>query len=725
MMKRRVSAEPATARVYHLLQKALVVLLLLVLPKAAAWTSTLPSAKRRSATAAAALARSVAQSPSTSSSSVAPAAFFTGGAAISKRLRPLSVSLSEETDVASSATFPELGDDGLYHILNREQHTAFLEANKDKLIVLKVYAPWCRACKGLEPKFLQISQNPAYADLPLVFCDLSIQHNKAFVKELGVLALPSVQFYVGTALTDNFPCGPSKVPILKRKLTQLVNSNIDPTTRMLKESSVAQLQQQTANETMADATEVAAGTAAAYDRVKEPPKEVVPPPAAPTLTAPATADIPAEKKEGTLETSAAPEVSESDKEAAVRQVPYFSDLSLADLDQVLAKAKVLQFEAGTILMREGKPGRTFYIVMDGEVEICQQTPIFGDPLLQPASQSSSYLGAVINRLGAGDYFGERALITGEPRAASIRAAERVTCLAFDKDSFPASCVLSGKTRNTYVTGKQFVDDVNDKYGLGLDELQQREVMQQVIDASTASQVRGSVNTPDVIRGVDTDEDIDDTLVDEIFASAAYAASATLSDTTAPGSAKTEDDVVSLLTRFQMIRQVSQCLNYIVTTRAQWGDPGSRKRRSLLVSRLTPAQRSQYTDAFTLIDKSGDGMISLMELKTSMEIIGETKTDDELMQALSQVGDGNKRLLNLEDFIGIMAESEFYNLFRDIFASLDPHDTGFVRAKDLDRVLCGLRDLISDDRNSIIDVEDMEMQIDYEQFSRMMLGTALI
>jgi calmodulin len=43
---------------------------------------------------------------------------------------------------------------------------------------------------------------------------------------------------------------------------------------------------------------------------------------------------------------------------------------------------------------------------------------------------------------------------------------------------------------------------------------------------------------------------------------------------------------------------------------------------------------------------------------------------------------------------------------------------------LDRVLCGVRDLITDDRRSIIDVEDTEMMVDYEQFSKMLLGTAL-
>ena len=32
--------------------------------------------------------------------------------------------------------------------------------------------------------------------------------------------------------------------------------------------------------------------------------------------------------------------------------------------------------------------------------------------------------------------------------------------------------------------------------------------------------------------------------------------------------------------------------------------------------------------------------------------------------------------------------------------------------------------ISDDRKSIIDVEDQEIQVDYEQFAKMLLGAAL-
>ena len=44
--------------------------------------------------------------------------------------------------------FPQLGEDGIWHIQNKVQHRNFLEANKNRLVVLKVFAPWCRACKG-------------------------------------------------------------------------------------------------------------------------------------------------------------------------------------------------------------------------------------------------------------------------------------------------------------------------------------------------------------------------------------------------------------------------------------------------------------------------------------------------------------------------------------------------------------------------------------------------
>lgn len=110
----------------------------------------------------------------------------------------------------------------------------------------------------------------------------------------------------------------------------------------------------------------------------------------------------------------------------------------------------------------------------------------------------------------------------------------------------------------------------------------------------------------------------------------------------------------------------------------------------------------------------------------MDAIGEARSEDDVLNVIAQSRadmDG-KEVITYKDFMGLMAESELYFLFLETFRTLDKMDSGFVRAKELDQVLCGIRDLITDDRKSIIDVEDTEMMVDYEQFSRMLLGASL-
>jgi Ca2+-binding EF-hand superfamily protein len=75
-------------------------------------------------------------------------------------------------------------------------------------------------------------------------------------------------------------------------------------------------------------------------------------------------------------------------------------------------------------------------------------------------------------------------------------------------------------------------------------------------------------------------------------------------------------------------------------------------------------------------------------------------------------------------MGDMAEAEFYNLFTETFQDLDKEKTGYVQAGDLEEVLGGVRDLIFNDGTSVINVEDKDMLVHYEQFSKMLLEAAL-
>ena len=209
-----------------------------------------------------------------------------------------------------------------------------------------------------------------------------------------------------------------------------------------------------------------------------------------------------------------------------------------------------------------------------------------------------------------------------------------------------------------------------------------------------SQVRGSPNTPTKIKGVDYDEEVKDSTLG-----------------------------LNLLVQFKLLRHALRCFEYILQTNPKWGDEGEVYRRS--VSKLTSSQRSEFKDVFRLIDTSRDGKMSVLELKQALETIDDEKhSDEELLEMINKADprvDGNTEI-TFDEFMGVMAEAEFYYLFKETFASLDRDNSGYVQAGKLDKILRGLRDLISDDRKSIIDVDDKDMLIDYETFSRMMIGS---
>jgi len=125
-----------------------------------------------------------------------------------------SVSENEETQ-----TEFKIVDEKITSLKTPDEYRAFLSANPEKLVVMKFYAPWCRACKGLEPKFKKIALDDTHS---VIFSQFDVQKNKDFVKSLGILALPNVHFYGNGDLVESFPCGPSKVPVLRKKLGEYV-----------------------------------------------------------------------------------------------------------------------------------------------------------------------------------------------------------------------------------------------------------------------------------------------------------------------------------------------------------------------------------------------------------------------------------------------------------------------------------------------------------------------
>jgi voltage-gated potassium channel len=95
----------------------------------------------------------------------------------------------------------------------------------------------------------------------------------------------------------------------------------------------------------------------------------------------------------------------------VAKVPFFHNIGASLIAEVARLLRPRDYPAGAVIMRRGEPGDCMYFVVEGEVEI--------------------KLGADSLLLGAGQFFGEVALLTGDPRNATVVAAQSCTLLALD------------------------------------------------------------------------------------------------------------------------------------------------------------------------------------------------------------------------------------------------------------------------------------------------------
>jgi small-conductance mechanosensitive channel/CRP-like cAMP-binding protein len=107
-------------------------------------------------------------------------------------------------------------------------------------------------------------------------------------------------------------------------------------------------------------------------------------------------------------------------ERALREIDLFRPLSDDELRIAAARCRALHYAAGERIIDEGAAGDSFFVVDRGEVEVSKE------------------LGGVrrnLARLMEGQFFGEMALLTGEPRAATVVAATDVDLFTLDKTGF--------------------------------------------------------------------------------------------------------------------------------------------------------------------------------------------------------------------------------------------------------------------------------------------------
>ena len=100
------------------------------------------------------------------------------------------------------------------------------------------------------------------------------------------------------------------------------------------------------------------------------------------------------------------------------RVPLFADLSPRDLRRIAGLAEETWFNPGRVIVEEGQPGSSFYVILDGEAKVTKGRAL-----------------RVLSRLGPGDHFGEMALLDGQPRSATVIAETSVDAIRIKRATF--------------------------------------------------------------------------------------------------------------------------------------------------------------------------------------------------------------------------------------------------------------------------------------------------
>lgn len=98
------------------------------------------------------------------------------------------------------------------------------------------------------------------------------------------------------------------------------------------------------------------------------------------------------------------------------EVPLFAGLSRRHLRRLAEHADVTAFRERAFIVKQGQPGGTFFVIIEGEAKVLQN-------------------GRSIGTLAPGDFLGEIAILDGGPRTADVVATTPVTAIRLFKRAF--------------------------------------------------------------------------------------------------------------------------------------------------------------------------------------------------------------------------------------------------------------------------------------------------
>ena len=106
---------------------------------------------------------------------------------------------------------------------------------------------------------------------------------------------------------------------------------------------------------------------------------------------------------------------------ALKSVPLFGGMADREVGLLQSMMTSQHYVPGQLIIRQGEPGEHFHVIMQGTVEYLTSDAEGKELILDTA--------------GAGAFFGELSMITGQPRAIRVRAKDRVETRALARKDF--------------------------------------------------------------------------------------------------------------------------------------------------------------------------------------------------------------------------------------------------------------------------------------------------
>jgi CRP-like cAMP-binding protein/serine/threonine protein phosphatase PrpC len=119
----------------------------------------------------------------------------------------------------------------------------------------------------------------------------------------------------------------------------------------------------------------------------------------------------------------------------LRQVEVLKSLNVQQLQRLSDILTEETFEDGEYIIRQGDAGETFYVITSGAASCTVKDDGGAGRRISGASRSQVLNVKEVMRLKEGDYFGERALLNNEPRAANVIAVGTTKCLYIGRHAF--------------------------------------------------------------------------------------------------------------------------------------------------------------------------------------------------------------------------------------------------------------------------------------------------